>query len=103
MTSFQKLVMSGENGRFFRESGGETAVFVYTSRMDAQKTKYRVDKTAFSVVSLHDESDEVAYWLTKTAAERLQAIELMRQVLYGYDPSTTRFQRVFAVVERETS
>ncbi|MEM7111241.1 MAG: hypothetical protein AAF614_02325 [Chloroflexota bacterium] len=71
--------------------------------MDAQNRKYRVDKTAFSAASLHDESDEVAYWQTKTVAERLQAIELMRQVLYGYDPSSTRFQRVFAVVERKTS
>ncbi len=46
----------------------------------------KVDRTAFSVASLSDESDEVAYWLTKTPQERLQGIELMRQIVYGYDP-----------------
>jgi hypothetical protein len=36
---------------------------------------YEVDKTAFSVVSLQDESDEIAYWRSKTPSERLQAVE----------------------------
>ena len=60
---------------------------------------FRVDKTAFSVASLFDESDEDAYWLSKTPYERLQAVELMRQVIYGYQPDSARLQRVFEVVE----
>ena len=60
---------------------------------------FRVDKTAFSVASLFDESDETAYWLSKTPYERLQAVELMRQVIYGYQPASTGLQRVFEVVE----
>ena len=59
----------------------------------------RMDKTAFTVTSLFDESDEKAYWLSKTPQERLEALEIMRQIVYGYDPATTRLQRVFAVVE----
>lgn len=59
----------------------------------------KIDKTAFSVGSLLDPSDEKAYWLSKTPYERLQALELMRQIVYGYDPSTTRLQRVFEVVD----
>ena len=47
-------------------------------------------KTAFSVVSLHEESGDKAYWLSRTPAERLEAAELMRQVNYGYDPTTAR-------------
>ena len=59
----------------------------------------RLDKTAFSVTSLHEESDDKAYWLSRTPAERLEAAELMRQVNYGYDPTTARLQRVLEVVK----
>ena len=59
----------------------------------------KMDKTAFSIASLYDESDEKAWWLSRTPEERLQALELMRQRAYGYDPASTRLQRVFAVAE----
>ena len=61
----------------------------------------RLDRTAFSVVSLHDESGDKAYWLSKTPAERMQAMEYMRQIAYGYDPATERLQRVFEVAQLE--
>lgn len=60
-------------------------------------TAVKIDKNAFSAGSLLDPSDEKAYWLSKTPQERLQALELMRQIVYGYDPATTRLQRVFEV------
>jgi hypothetical protein len=53
-----------------------------------------IEKTAFSAVSLFDESDEKEYWLSKSPDARLEAIEIIRQVVYGYDPSSTRLQRV---------
>ena len=59
----------------------------------------RVDRTAFRVDNLYDESDEKAYWKSKSPIERLEALELMRQVIYGYDPATARLQRVFEVAE----
>ena len=59
----------------------------------------KVDKTAFSVVSLEDELDDKAFWWAKTPQERLQTVELLRQLNYGYDPATARLQRVFAVDE----
>jgi hypothetical protein len=62
----------------------------------------RVQRTAFSVGSVFDKSDDKSYWLSKTPAERLQAVELIRQILYGYDPSTTRLQRVFEVTQRSS-
>ncbi len=67
--------------------------------MDSTSPAFRVDKSAFSVASLFDESDEKAYWLSKTPYERLQAVELMRQVIYGYEPATARLQKVFEVAE----
>jgi hypothetical protein len=63
----------------------------------------KVDRTAFTVSSLFDPSDEKEYWLSKTPEERLEAVELMRQVIYGYDPTTTRLQRVFEVTQRQQS
>lgn len=67
--------------------------------MDAPK----LDRNAFSVGSLYDESDEKAYWQSKTPMERLEAMELMRQIHYGYDPATERLQRFFEVVELKRS
>ena len=45
-------------------------------------------------------SDANEYWQTKTMQERLAALELTRQVFNGYDPDTTRFQRILEVVVR---
>lgn len=67
-----------------------------------EKTQFpKLDKTAFSVISLEEaDNDEVAYWLSKTPYERLNALETLRQIFYGYDPVTTRLQRVFEITER---
>jgi hypothetical protein len=62
----------------------------------------RLDKTVMTVSSLHDESDDKQYWLSKTPYERLQAVEIMRQIVYGYGPSTTRLQRFFEVTHRSS-
>lgn len=61
----------------------------------------RMDKTVVSIVSLHDPSDERDYWKTQSSQARLEALELMRQVMYGYDPSTDRLQRFLEVIERK--
>ena len=60
----------------------------------------RLDKTAFSVVSLYAESDEKEFWRTQTPTTRLEALELMRQVVYGYNPISDRLERVLEVVKR---
>jgi hypothetical protein len=61
----------------------------------------KVDRSAFSIASLTLPSDEKKYWLAKTPVERMEALEVMRQIIYGYDPATTRLQRFFEVVERK--
>ena len=60
---------------------------------------FKMDKSVFSVVSLSEESAEKEYWYAKTPQERLAAVELMRQINYGYDPTTTRLQRVLEVAQ----
>jgi hypothetical protein len=63
----------------------------------------KLDKTAFSVGSLLDESDEKQYWLNQTPAVRLAAVEQIRILIYGYHPSTARLQRVLEVAEFKTN
>jgi hypothetical protein len=59
----------------------------------------KLDRTAFSVTSLENQSDEMEYWLSISPSERVAAIELMRQIIYGSDPAITRLQRVFEVTQ----
>jgi len=62
----------------------------------------KVNRRVFEVTSLFEQTDEKRFWLTRTPAERLQAVERMRQVLYGYDPSTARLQRVLEIAQRSS-
>lgn len=57
-----------------------------------------MDKTVFQIATLTDDSDEMGYWRVRTPAERLVALEWLRQVMYGYDPATTRLQRILTVI-----
>jgi hypothetical protein len=61
----------------------------------------RLDKTAFSVVSLREaDAADKAYWTAQSPRARLEAPEFMRQVAYGYDPLTARLERVLEVIKR---
>ncbi|MCY2945427.1 MAG: hypothetical protein NT142_13020 [Planctomycetota bacterium] len=70
--------------------------------MDNEPLESRLDRTAFSVVSLEASSDELWYWLTQTPLERLRHLERLRRINYGHR-ATERLQRVFEVVERAPS
>jgi hypothetical protein len=60
-----------------------------------------LDRSAFSVISLEEaDNDEMEFWRSKTPYERLDALETLRQIFYGYDPATTRLQRVLEITER---
>jgi hypothetical protein len=63
----------------------------------------KLDKTAFSVGSLHDKMEEILYWRGKTPIERLAAVEQIRQILYDYDPATTRLQRILEITQLKSS
>ena len=62
---------------------------------------FKMDKATFSVLSSFEEADEAdkTYWHSKSPQERLEALELMRQINYGYNPITERLQRVLEVDE----
>jgi hypothetical protein len=62
----------------------------------------KVDRSALEMTTLEEiEGRDLAYWLTRTPAERLEALELLRQIHYGYDPVTARVKRVMEVVEAD--
>lgn len=60
---------------------------------------YTFDRRAVSVCDLADQDNDLEYWLSRTPQERFEAIELMRRVLYGNDPTASTFQRVLEVVD----
>lgn len=67
--------------------------------MNGRQQTFSMDKTSFSVKPLNDVNDDREYWSSKTPAERLEALEFMRQVMYEYDPVTDRLQRTIEVVQ----
>lgn len=61
----------------------------------------RFVKDAPVVVSgLTDASDDREYWWSQSPDARLAALEIMRQTLYGYDPSPSRLQRLLELAQR---
>ena len=57
----------------------------------------RVNRAAFSTGWLRDEPDDKAYWLAQSTLARIEAIEIARQAVYGYDPATLRLQRILTI------
>jgi hypothetical protein len=61
----------------------------------------KMDRRALSVVRLDEQDNaEKRYWRGKSPHERLQAVEETRQMIYGYDPASTRLQRVLEVAQQ---
>ena len=70
----------------------------------------RLDKTVSRKTTLRADQDaeDVAYWLTKTPAERMAAVETLRQLTYAFhltnpdesQPASFRLQRVCRIIRR---
>jgi hypothetical protein len=54
----------------------------------------KLNKKAFSIGSIKDESEEKKFWLSKKPIERLQAIEINRRMIYGENRIASRLQRL---------
>jgi hypothetical protein len=68
--------------------------------MRTREEKLKIDRTAIKVTSIK-ESDDNEFWQSRPPAERLFALELLRQIAYGYEPNTIRLQRVLEIAERK--
>lgn len=60
----------------------------------------KINRNVINITAI-DESDEKQYWLAQTSEKRLEALEIMRQVAYGYDENSARLQRVLEIAERK--
>jgi hypothetical protein len=58
-----------------------------------------VDRRFIERAELGAKSNDRQYWLSKTPAERFEALEILRQIAYDYDPATARLQRVFEIAQ----
>jgi hypothetical protein len=69
-------------------------------RVVAEMIEERLDKTVFSFTTFDQaEADDVNYWLSKSPAERIEALEYLRRWVYGDDQVDARLQRVFTIVK----
>jgi len=59
----------------------------------------KLDKSALTVIPLAEIDEEKQYWLKRTPAERLNAIEINRRLVYGTDKTSSRLQRFLEVAE----
>ena len=59
----------------------------------------RLDKTRINVSFLGEFAEDKQYWLSLGKAERLNAIEINRRMVYGTDRATSRLQRVLETAE----
>jgi hypothetical protein len=61
----------------------------------------KVDRTVMDSHNLTDRVSDREFWLSRTPAERFEALEVLRQIAYGYDPATARLLRILEVAELE--
>ena len=57
-----------------------------------------MDKKTFKTTSIHD-SDSHNYWGNKSYLKRIEALEKLRRIIFGYDPSTERLQRTLRITQ----
>ena len=67
--------------------------------MKMHANELQVDRTVMTVTDL-EHNDEDRYWWSRTPLERLKAIEVNRQAVYGYRNTPPRFQRLLEVARR---
>jgi hypothetical protein len=68
--------------------------------MRTREEMLKIDRSALTITSL-DKTDEKEFWLSRSPAERFVALELLRQIAYGYEPDSIRLQRVFEIARQK--
>jgi hypothetical protein len=58
-----------------------------------------LNKKIVTVTSLDDTEEEKNYWISKSPLERIEALEIIRRMIYGQDRVTSRLQRIFETAE----
>lgn len=59
-----------------------------------------MNKKVFEVSSTHTPNGKGRnFWRKKCFLERIDALEKLRIIIFGYDPSTSRFQRTLTITQ----
>jgi hypothetical protein len=66
------------------------------SNLDA----FQLDRKAFRIRSLADDTTEVEYWLTQRPERRIQAIEFLRETFHGHGYPAQGLERVLTITRR---
>lgn len=61
----------------------------------------RVDRTTISKAALTKQGEDISFRLRRSPRRRLEALELLRQLNYDYDPDTARLSRFHRPVKRK--
>lgn len=56
-----------------------------------------MNKKALKITSIHEEDYD--FWKKKTYLERIEALEELRRIIFGYDPSAERLQRTLTITK----
>jgi len=57
-----------------------------------------MDKKTVKITSIHN-NDVHDYWKKKSYLERIEALEQLRKIIFGYDPATARLQRTLTITQ----
>ena len=72
--------------------------------MSASRNSLMQDHIDKNQTGLYSHSElvekDIHFWKSKSPQDRIAAIELMRQINFGYDPTTERLQRFLTIAER---
>ena len=61
----------------------------------------KLDKSVLTVAPLAQSDDQKNYWLKRSHAERMNAIEINRRLIYGKDRATSRIEKTIEVLDLE--
>ena len=57
-----------------------------------------MDKRTLEITSVYDSTGH-NYWSKKSYLERIEALEILRRIIFGYDASAERLQRTFTITQ----
>ncbi len=72
----------------------------HAARTDPHPNPERLSRGPVIVSRLDDPSDDRLHWWRQSPEARMAALEMMRQVVFGYDPPAGRLQRLLEITQR---
>lgn len=57
-----------------------------------------MNKKIFKITSIRN-SDDYSFWKDKPYLKRIEGLEKLRRIVFGYDPSTQRLQRILKITK----